>query len=179
MFRVNTIDMDFAQAIKSALKEMTDYTVGIYTHPVKKSSNPNHAIFCGDESLAKRLVADTESKTKIPFYVSEASDENKRAFISGVMDSEGFVARAKSGRGMHFFLGYKSCDVWVPEFIRILQSVGIKIGKVSVKTPEKPGYKIPVGFGIKLASWVDSDCHFNIARKEERVMDWKNNYRFH
>ena len=176
-FRVNTIDMDFAEAIKSALKDMSDSTVTIHTYSVSKSSKPNHALYCGDTSLAKKLTEDTKSKQEIPSYVFDASDDEKKSFISGLMDSEGYVARAKSGRGMHFCMGYKSCDSWVPDFIRILQSIGIKIGKVSFEKPWKPSYKVPIQFGIKLASWVDAGCHFNISRKEDRVIDWKNNYR--
>ena len=179
VFRLNTIDMDFALMVESALKEMTDSTITIHTNPVKNSSKPNHSLYCGDTSLAQKLVEDTKSKKEIPFYVNEATDENKKSFISGLMDSEGYVARAKSGRGMHFCMGYKSCDVWVQDFIKILQSVGIKIGKVSYEKPYKTWYKTPIQFGIKIASWVDSGCHFNISRKEERVIDWKNNYRFY
>jgi hypothetical protein len=93
------------------------------------------------------------------------------------MDSEGYISRAKSGRGMHFCMGYKSCDIWVPDFIRVLESVGIRIGKVSSEKPLKPWYEVPIQFGIKLASWIDANCHFNIQRKEQKVIDWNANYR--
>lgn len=179
VFRMNTIDMDFAEAVKTALQDVSDIPARICTYSVSKSSKPNNGLLCSDHELALSLVQDTESKKKIPSYVYNATDENKKSFISGLMDSEGYIARAKSGRGMHFFLGYKSCDVWVHDFIRLLQSVGIRIGEVSYETPYKSWYKTPIKFGIKLTSWVDSGCHFNISRKEERVIDWQKNYRFY
>lgn len=178
-FRLNTIDMDFAVSVKNSLKNLTERQITIHTYSVKKSSNLNHALYCGDGFLCELLKADTESKAKIPDYVFSATGEDKKSFISGLMDSEGFVSRVKSGRGMHFFLGYKSCDKWVYDFIKILQSVGVKIGKVREEKPLKEWYKIPIKFGIKLSSWVDSGCHFNILRKENRVIDWINNYRFY
>jgi hypothetical protein len=89
------------------------------------------------------------------------------------MDSEGFVAENKRRPPMRrHYMGYKSCDKWVPDFIRILESVGVKIGKVSQEKPLKEGYKIPTRFAIKMRSWVDSGCYFNIKRKQDRVNEW-------
>jgi hypothetical protein len=86
------------------------------------------------------------------------------------MDSEGFVAaNSKSQTGRRFYMGFKSCDIWVPDFIRLLQSVGIVIGKVGIEKPLKPGYKVPMRFTIKMQSWIDSGARFNISRKQKRV----------
>lgn len=170
VFRLNTIDEDFAQAVKSALADLTEYSVSIHKHAVSKSSNPNHSLRCGDQALCKRLVADCNGKSSLPYL---ASDEEKRALIEGLMDSEGFVAQ-KTGAttGRSYFMGFKSCDVWVPQFVSLLQSVGVKVGKISTEKPAKPGYKIPTRFSIKMQSWVDSGLRFNIARKQSRVDRW-------
>jgi hypothetical protein len=69
-------------------------------------------------------------------------------------------------------MGYKSCDVWVPDFIRLLQSVGIQHGKIGVEKPLRQGYKTPTRFAIKMQSWIDSGARFNIARKQKRVDEW-------
>ena len=60
----------------------------------------------------------------------------------------------------------------MPEFVRILQSVGISVGKIGIEKPLKPGYKTPMRFAIKMQSWVDSGARFNIVRKQKRVDEW-------
>jgi hypothetical protein len=173
VFRLNTIDQDFAEATKAALSEFTDRPVSIHKHDVKKSSKPNYSLRCGDSDIARHLREVTENKQIIPAFVYSWGKPEKLAFIAGVMDSEGFVA-AKTGctSNRRFYMGYKSCDAWVPDFIRILESVGIRIGKVSQEKPRKEGYKTPTRFHIKMKSWIDSGARFNIARKQGRVDEW-------
>lgn len=174
VFRLNTIDQDFAEAVKAALGQLTTYAVSLCCYPVKKSSNPNWALACGDRAICERLIADTDRKKKIPAYVWEWPREYKLAFIVGLMDSEGFVAGNSNTTGRRYYMGFKSCDVWVPDFVRLLQSVGIQHGKIAVEKPLKPGYKPPTRFAIKMQSWIDSGARFNISRKQARVDEWAN-----
>lgn len=172
VFRLNTIDEDFAEATRAALADMSDYKVSLSCHPVPKSSNPNWALALGDRTLCEQLIADTKRKSIIPAYVFEWPRELKLAFIVGLMDSEGFVAGNSNHTGRRFYMGFKSCDAWVPEFVQILQSVDIVVGKMGIEKPLKPGYKTPRRFAIKMQSWVDSGARFNIARKQKRVDEW-------
>jgi hypothetical protein len=172
IFRLNTIDQDFAEATKKALQELSDYSVSLCCHAVAKSKKPNHALALGDRALCERLVADTDKKQAIPEYVFGWSRDNRLAFITGLMDSEGFVAPNSNHTGRRFYMGYKSCDVWVPDFVKILKSVGIEIGKIGIEKPRFPGYKTPIRFAIKMQSWVDSGARFNIKRKQARVDVW-------
>ncbi len=118
------------------------------------------------------LIEDTEGKKIIPDYVFEWPLENKLSFISGLMDSEGFVAANSNSTNRRFYMGFKSCDVWVPEFVRLLESVGVRIGKTQIEKPVLPHYKPPMRFTIKMQSWIDAGCRFNIKRKQERVEQW-------
>lgn len=173
VFRLNTIDRDFAETVKYSLKDLTDNAVNICTHSIKKSSKPNHALQCMCQDLCKRLNRQTERKANIPKWVFRARKDIKLAFIAGLMDSEGFVAANKSNpTNRRFYMGYKSCDPWVPEFLDILHSVGIRTGKVSKEKPRKDGYKTPTRFHIKMQSWIDSGAYFNIRRKQDRVDQW-------
>ena len=131
VFRVNTIDEDFAEAIRAALADLTSRPVNICKHDVKKSSKPNYSLRCGDPDLCKKLVEDTESKKIIPTYVWQWSKAEKLAFIAGLMDSEGFVSK-KTGSESTYYMGFKCCEDWVPEFTRLLESVGIMTGKLAV-----------------------------------------------
>lgn len=172
MFRLNTIDQDFAEATKQALQDLSTYKVSICCHAVSKSSKPNHALSLGDRQLCERLIADTDKKRIIPEYVFGWPRENKLAFIAGLMDSEGYVAANGNHTGRRFYMGFKSCDLWVDDFARLLQSVGILIGKIGVENPRFSGYKTPRRFAIKMQSWIDSGARFNIARKQARVDEW-------
>ena len=177
VFRLNTIDAEFAEATRRALKELSERPVNICTHAVSKSSKPNHSLRFGDQALCERLRSETNCKQQIPPYVADLPREERVSFIAGLMDSEGFVGKVKRPdrarpSNRDYYLGFKSCDPWVPEFIRILQNVGVRIGRVGVERPRKEGYKTPMRFTIKMQSWIDAGCYFNIRRKADRVTEW-------
>lgn len=172
VFRLNTIDEDFADATKAALGDFTERSISIHKHNVSKSSKPNYSLRCGDPEICRHLVEVTEGKKVIPAAAHGWSKDDKIAFIEGLMDSEGFVAANKNTTNRRFYMGFKSCDVWVPEFVKILESVGIKVGKVSQEEPRRPGYKTPTRFAIKMQSWVDAGAKFKISRKQQRVDEW-------
>ncbi len=173
VFRLNTIDEDFAEATRRAIMTMTDRPVGINKHSVKKSNKPNYALRCGDREICEFLQATTNHKKEIPESIKSMDTEGKLAFIAGLMDSEGFVAERKAETtNRRFYMGFKSCDVWVPDFIKIMESVGIRVGKVSQEQPRNLWFKTPTRFTIKMQSWIDSGAKFNIARKQNRVDEW-------
>lgn len=170
MFRVNTIDEDFALAVKGAISDISERNVTIRKEIVKKSSKPNFSLTCCDQGLCRALVLDTNSKKSLPFC---RIDDLKKAMIVGLMDSEGYVAeKTENKTGRAYYMGFKSCDVWVPDFVKLVQSVGLKIGKVSTCPPYRAHYKTPTRFHIKMQSWVDSGMRFNIKRKQDRVDLW-------
>lgn len=172
MFRLNTIDEDFALAVKKALKVLSPERVGICCYAVKKSTKPNYALWSSNWALCGWLSHDTRQKQEIPFHLVKSREE-KKAFIVGLMDSKGFVAeKTQHKTGRAYYMGFKSCDEWIPQFIQILKSVGVKIGKVSECPPSKEGYLTPTRFHIKMQSWVDAGLRFNIRRKQARVDRW-------
>lgn len=168
-FRLNTIDEDFAHAVKAALHQVSETAVCFNIYPVKKSSKPNHSIWNGDHDLCARLEIETAGKQKFPDWIWSCDKAGKLAFISGLMDSEGYASITPNGR---LNIGFKSCDVWIEDFVRLLNSVGIEIGKLAVCPPAKPWYKTPKRFTIKNPSWAKSGAYFNIQRKQRRVDDW-------
>jgi len=178
----STIDKDFADAVVAAFADLSDCRVCVSYQEKPKKDRPASPIWnvsCGDKALAERLVADTKGKTIIPDYVHAWDDELRKQFVIGLMDSEGFVAANGNGRGYNwkrtnraYYMGYKSCDIWVPDLIRIMEGVGLRIGKISQEQPRKPGYKTPTRFHIKMQSWINAGMRFNIARKQDRVDQW-------
>ena len=172
VFRLNTIDADFAASTKSALEELGSRWATVSVHAVSKSSKPNHSLAARHDDLCARLVELTDGKKKLPDDVFLWSGDEQIAFIAGLMDSEGFVAANKNPTNRRYYMGFKSCDLWVPDFIRLLESVGVMVGKVSTEAPRKPGYKVPMRFTIKMQSWIDAGCYFNVQRKQTRVWEW-------
>lgn len=169
VFRLNTIDEDFAMATKAALMEFTDRPVSIHSHPVSKSSKPNFSLRCGDQKLVLRFREETDNKKKLPSWIWTTDQEGRLAFIAGLMDSEGYVCKGTQGS---IYMGFKSTDVWFDDFLRVLNMAGIRHGKIGVEKPRKPGYRVPRRVTLKMASWVQSGAYFNIARKQARVDQW-------
>jgi hypothetical protein len=172
VFRVNTIDEDFALAIKSALCRLSNSPVNICKHEVKKSSKPNYSLRFGDQIVCRRLVETTCNKMFLPATWIEWSKDMRKSLIVGLMDSEGFVAANSNPTNRRYYMGFKCCDPWIYDFMRLLQSVGVIHGKVQVEKPYKLGYKPATRFTIKMQSWLDSGMRFNIKRKQDRVDEW-------
>lgn len=169
VFRLNTIDPDFAAVTKWSLQQHTARPISIHRHAVSKSSKDNYSLRCGDPEICKRFVDETAAKQKLPDWIWTEDQEGRLAFIAGLMDSEGFVSQ--NGRGSTY-MGFKSCDSWFDDFIRVLNKSGIEVGKIGVEQPRKPGYKTPRRFHIKLPTWVSSGAYFNIGRKQRRIEAW-------
>lgn len=173
VFRLNTVDRDFAEAVASALEIMTGKLPAIIQHPVKRGRD-NHAISRADRALAVRLVGDTDAKARLPIELVQSWPRDWRlAFVAGLMDSEGFVGETKANpTNRRFYMGFKCTADWVPTFVVLLQSLGIRVGKVATEAPRKPGYRAPTRFTIKMQSWIDAGGYFNIRRKQQRVEEW-------
>lgn len=173
IFRLNTIDQDFAEAVQKSLYAVGCVNISLTCHAVKKSSKPNWSLAARDNGFCHRFVDMTNGKQKLPDDLFCWSREEKLAFIAGLMDSEGFVAANKSNpTNRRYYMGFKCCEAWVAEFQRLLESIGIRTGKYSEEKPRLPGYKTPKRFHVKMQSWIDAGAYFNIARKQNRVMEW-------
>lgn len=175
-FRLNTIDKDFADATASAIETLTgkSYAVcGPYMDKRFSKSRPQYQIACYDASLCARLKAETNGKLMMPAWIFDAEHDVRLAFIAGLFDSEGFVSyNPQNWTNRRFFMGFKSCDVWVPEFVKLLESTGIRIGKLMTEEPRKAHYKRPWSFRVKMQSWIDAGAYFNCSRKQSRVEEW-------
>lgn len=174
VFRLNTIDEDFAQAVKEAIVRVydPDNLPYICKHEVSKSSKPNYALWCGSQKLCEALLAETGGTKSWPQGIAGWSVDEQKGFIIGLMDSEGFVAKNNNPSGVGYYMGFKSCDPWVPNLISLMQHIGLRIGKVQTEKPVKAHYKPPTRFHINMSSWVEHGMRFNIIRKQGRVDRW-------
>jgi len=181
IYQQSTIDRDFAEAVVRAFDDIADRPARVtYQEKPRKDRkcSPQWTVTCRDCALSALLVALTDNKQKIPLCVFGWDRELRKQFVIGLMDSEGFVAANHRHRGYDwqatnrsFYMGYKSCDPWVPDLMRVMESIGLRLGKVGHE-PNKPGRRPSMRFHVKMQSWIDSGCRFNIARKQDRVDEW-------
>ncbi len=182
VFRLNTIDQDFATAVEAAFWAIGARAVNCCTHAVAKSSKPNHSLTARHDDACREFVDRSHGKLVFPDFIWSAARAERLAFVAGLMDSEGFVARhslrAKPTEAhwqltnRSYYMGFKSCDEWVPAFARLLETLGVQHGKIGIEEPRQLGYKTPRRFTVKMQSWIDAGCYFNIARKQDRVHEW-------
>lgn len=171
-FRLGAVDRDFVEMTAHAFEMVTGRKPQINTYAEKRGRD-YHAIIKKDADLARRLIADTDEKENLPLKLIQGWPRDwQLAFVSGLMDSEGFVAGNSNRTNRRYYMGFKCTSPWVPDFVVLLQSLGIRIGKVQTEAPRKDGYKAPTRFTIKMQSWIDAGGYFNIARKQKRVETW-------
>lgn len=171
-FRLNAVDRDFVETAADAFELVTGIKPLINTYSEKRGRD-YHTIIKKHAPLARRLLSDTNEKESIPLEIIQGWPRDwQLAFVSGLMDSEGFVGANANKTNRRYYMGFKCTSPWVPDFVVLLQSLGIKIGKVQTEAPRKEGYKAPTRFTIKMQSWIDAGGYFNIARKQKRVEEW-------
>lgn len=175
-FRLNTIDRDFADAVAKALADVSEYRAAIngpYRDKRFSKSSPQWQLHCGDTALCARFRAETDNKGKLPDWIFTAPLDERKAFISGLMDSEGFVSEDKNNpTNRRWRMGFRTCDVWASEFVRLLEETGVRVYGFKEEQPTIAGRKLVYRFGIKMQSWVDAGIKFNIQRKQARVDEW-------
>lgn len=183
-FRMNVKDREFAEAVGECLARVEGCQASIKEYATKRKDRPdtkyaNHfELFATAPDLCQKLESLTCQKGKIPDYIFTAPRSEKLYFIAGIMDSEGYVGEInrskdptqKTKTNRRFYIGIKSTDLWIPQFKELLESVGVKTGKIGVEENKKlPNRKPSQRFHINIDSWVAAGCFFIIKRKQERI----------
>ncbi len=124
VFTMTTIDLDFAQAVHDSFADLgIDTKISDPRRDARFSKSRSYYNLHSQVSdVCERLVTETQTKQAIPAWAFDADIELRKQFIAGLMDSEGFVAKVnRAGRketNRDYYMGYKSCDVWVPDLIK-------------------------------------------------------------
>lgn len=174
-FRLDVIDKDFAEKFNNELLKLNCKTS---FREYKRNDRPCYIVETRDKEITRVLLEDTDHKKLVPQYVQKWDTENKLAFISGVMDSEGFICKRKKTmkNGLPSFqLGIKMDFDILKQIKPIMQSVGIKVGKYTMTLKKWCVNVQTATLSINLKSWVFSNAHFNIERKEDKVKQYISN----
>ena len=177
VLRLEVMDEDFANAFYHALE-----SYGVNHLKRYKIDNPRYRqgfsffVVSRDNDLCELLVSDTNHKKLIPDYVYKWDKELKLEFISAFMDGEGYVSkRTKIMRNglPSFSLGIEMEHVVLEQFKKILQSVGVKVGKFTHRKQRTNLLLSTISLNIN--SWFESGCYFYILRKQDKVLDYIHN----
>lgn len=178
VFRLEVIDEDFAVATKEALEALGCKTNFRKSYRERYKQGYTFVTETRNKELTKTLKEDTNNKTVIPEYVYSWDKENKLAFIAGLMDSEGFVAKRTkllANGQQNYRMGIKMDYNILKQFKPIMQSVGIVTGKFTITKPKWITNVQTASLSIKMPSWINSGAYLNIHRKSDRIEEYKRN----
>lgn len=133
-----------------------------------------------NKNLFDMLISETGYKTHLPEFVMNSDREIKAEFVAGLMDTDGYISSSKNKFGQQrFSLGFVNSGDWLDQFIALLQSLGVKVGKKTPKRKyrsvnEKDCYQI----NINLRSFIERGLYFNCQRKQRTLEKYKSSVRY-
>lgn len=168
-FTIEAIDKDFIERVRNELESYTGKKVNIFERSRKTGTGKvMYALTCSKKLLFKQFIDDTGDCKFIPDYVYEWPEENRIAFLEGVLDSDGWVSQRTNPFGItQFRMGYAVTYSWGVDVKRLLESVGVFCSNIG-ESKQKSG-KISLRFAINMKSFVESGVKFTAQRKQARV----------
>lgn len=178
-FSLNAVDKEFVEKVAECLEEFFDKKPSLFLDKSgggwkKRGTKPLWKTVVYGKVKCQELRDITHDKTVIPEIIWKSSKEKQRAFIAGVMDSEGYVGKHynKQQDRTQYLMGIASADVWLEDFIELLTQHNIKCGKRYKEKQVKPWHKPKLRYKINTMSWIRSGCKFSVDRKNERLKDY-------
>nr|DAN13374.1 MAG TPA: hypothetical protein [Caudoviricetes sp.] len=167
-FEMSAIDKDFVEKVRDTLSIVLDRDVSL-RYASRKTSTGSQVYVTGTSSpYFGKMYEDSYDCNKIPDYVMDWSKELKLEFLSGVMDSDGFISMRMAGNIHRFECGYCVTKPFVITVQELFESIGIGTTSLQKKVPKKP--RVPsYKFDVKLRQLATSGFHFNIQRKQEKL----------
>lgn len=172
-FQLQVTDKDFADRTMEVLRRLVPTTkayVRVRNERTSWNKSDRYVIKVGIGELAKVFVRETNSKHHIPFDMFNAQDGIKREFIAGIMDGDGWISMAKRPYDIgkyQYRIGIGGVEEgWIYEFHQLLQSMGVKCGKLDRSKTDK-GTPF-VRFHVRPKTFFDAGLYFTIERKQKR-----------
>lgn len=169
-YTIEAIDRDFVERVADEIKNFTGKRPNIFERGRKTSLGKTmYALTISKKETFRPFYVDTGKCNFIPEYVYDWPEENKIAFIEGVLDSDGWVSARKNPAGItQFQMGYGASFSWVCDIKRIMESLGIDCCKIR-EYKMKSG-KTMYTFTINMRSFVESKVKFTSTRKNSKVI---------
>lgn len=176
VFSLEVIDLDFAVKTKQAVEKVTGRSLTIRTRRrACVKGGETHRIRTSHKQLCDFLTSCTDKKTKIPGFIPMGKNPLAKALIEGLMDSEGCIYRYTKIQPRYKSPTYKiqvgmSSPV-VDGLSQYLRSYGVATYARRVRIP-KSGTP-HTEYTLSSLDYIDSGLQFNIARKQQRVEDYR------
>ena len=101
-FRLSCIDYDFIEETKRCLeKTLPNRKFSVYKLKLTgrfKNERQQYQLVSRDKNIAEFLQSVTLNKKQVPPFLYDSSQEIQKSFISGLLDSEGWVQVSSSGQ---------------------------------------------------------------------------------
>ncbi len=166
-------DRDILQTVATFHHEISGHSCNL--RPFSPSRPHLTRLRLTDTKLARKLRDMTEGKTRLPMLGGKTV---RREFIAGLMDTDGHVrwgknTNAHSRTGVkfnRFVLLFTNSGKWLPDFLSLLNSFGVKTGKPTLKRKyrseqEADCWQVTINF----RSFAEAGLCFRCARKQEIV----------
>lgn len=175
---LKSIDREFVEHWQTVLERLTGKRYAIRAEPAQKANhNPRYRCRCGRGDFARLTIEATDHKRKIPEAVLGGTPEEKRAFLQGLMDSEGWVTCTLKSLGLSsIVLSFGLTSEWCPQILEMFRGLGIATSDMRVRkgwhdrpAPSKKPERDLLSFDIDILQYMDAGLGFNIKRKQDRL----------
>lgn len=175
VFGLEAIDKDFVQYTAKCLRNLTGKRCRVRSRKYEEKQD-TWRVQVSHQDLINKLFHDTHAKTHIPKIILNAPNVLKRAFVAGVLDSEGYVSMSKRHTYNNYDvfdmqIGVCACDCWLYELHKMLQDMGVQVGSV-VRSDTSSG-RIALRFIVNKRSFIQNKLYFRVARKQDRIDYYK------
>lgn len=162
--RVVGIDLDILEYAKREIDNKVSGVTNIYMN------GKYHVLSI--LSPFTHLLGVFREKKYIPTHVYNYSEYDKREFIAGLLDADGYISmnKPKNKNYFKFSMGFVSTNM-VDAFSKLLNSVGCKTGKITLKSDygRNKNWKKCYQLHIPIYSYLDANLYFRCNRKQHRL----------
>lgn len=178
-FRIVSEDEDVIERTKQIVNFLFNKNYHLISIKPNKTSLYSFTV-ASNKNLFEMLISETSYKTRLPEFVMNSDQKTKAEFVAGLMDTDGYISSCKNKfEQQRFSLGFINSGKWLGQFIALLQSLGVKVGKKTLKRKyrsvnEKDCYQI----NINLRSFIEAGLYFNCRRKQQVLEKYKSSVRY-
>lgn len=168
-FRLEVIDKDFRDYAADCCKAAFPCH-----HATSFETKKDGRVYYGLQvrGVGNYIESITGKRRFVPNFIYNGN-ENKKAFVEGLLDSEGWVQlqAGKSGNVFRGHVGFAITSEVIHELVKILAQLGVKHGRVSTYT--KGRKKALKQINLNIPSFIESGLKFSIYRKQVKIEKFK------
>lgn len=167
---VSSPDREVASMVVSDINDFFNKEHRIMTKRLK-SGKDYYIVRSYTEFVYLFFMVNTRHRLDIPKELITAPIHIRRKLIAGMFDTDGSVKFTFNGKNPRWQLGYSGTSQdMVENLARILQNMGIRVGKVH--TYQRGGYKTLWAIHPNIRDFIGAGCYFCSERKQKRLEDY-------